>query len=92
MTTQKRPISSKAKRADAKKGFDQCFELLQCFMTLEAWKASVKPEIAEYAIKHHGTLDDMYFDSRSDICKLALYCYDIWQGVENPVYGRTGVQ
>jgi hypothetical protein len=79
---------TEAKRTEAKEGFEKCFELLQCFMPLDNWKASVNPEVAQYAIKRFGSLEAMYFDSQSEICNLALYCYDVWQGVANPTYGR----
>lgn len=91
MTKTQQQMTTAAKRTEAKKGFKQCFDLLQSYMPLEDWRLCVKPEIAAYAIKCYGSLDEMYFESRSDVCKLAFYCYDIWQGVENPVYGQPGV-
>lgn len=83
-------MTTKDKRAEAKAGFEKCYELLQCFKPLEDWKATVDPVLAEYAVKRYGSLDSMYFDGKSEICNIALYCYDVWQGAANPTSGRSG--
>jgi hypothetical protein len=76
MTPRKVPL------AEARANLQKAWELYNSHMPLEHWARTVRPDVAAWAVKVHGSLEQAHNESMIWVCELVLLTYKQWQGAE----------
>lgn len=68
--------------AEARRNLQKAWELNNSHMSLEEWRKVVRPDVAEWAVKVHGSLEAAYNDFRISVCTVFLSAYAQWEDAE----------
>ena len=68
--------------AEARANLQKAWELQNSHMSLEEWRRVVRPDVAEWAVKVHGSLEAAYNDFRISVCTVFLLAYAQWEAAE----------
>ena len=68
--------------AEARRNLQKAWELYNSHMPLEEWRRVVRPEVAAWAVKEHGSLEAAYSDALDWAFKCLALTYEQWEAAE----------